>query len=201
MKKSLLVSASAVFLTLTPKISAASDYLDNYNDMYFGIGGSFLNIDVDATYHDSGSVFSGSGSADGAGMIGAFAGYQFNPWISGEVRGYFGVSDGDFEGVDVEVSKFFAIYARPTLPIHEYFSLYGLFGYGVGTVKSLGESDSESDFTYGAGIEVGKGTNVKLQIEYAVFHDEDYSYRYSDTERLSYNVKISGVNANLVWYF
>ncbi|MEI8596949.1 outer membrane beta-barrel protein [Vibrio natriegens] len=203
MKKALLVGASVLLLGSTSKIALAEEYPDNLKNLYFGIGGSFLNIDVDGRYYDSYDdlYYYDSGSADGAGMVGLIGGYQINKWVSAEVRGYLSVSDGDFYGDDVEISKYFAIYAKPTLPLHKYVSIYGLLGYGSGTLKYLGESDTESDITYGVGVEVGKGGNVKLQIEYAVFHDEDYSINYNDGDRISYDLEISGVNANLVWYF
>lgn len=202
MYRYLLTIGAALFLSLTPKTGLANGAADYYENMYFGLGGSFLNIDVDGTYYLNGSPNgSGTGSASDVVMAGALLGYQFNPWISAEVRGYFGANDGDFEGIDVEISKYFAIYARPTLPVHEHITLYALLGYGKGTIKALGESDSESDYTYGLGVEVGKGTNLKLQIEYAVLHDRNYTANLSSIESLSYNVKVTGVNANIVWYF
>ncbi|AXT72791.1 MULTISPECIES: outer membrane beta-barrel protein [Vibrio] len=202
MNKIRSVSISSLLLLGIPSIATAGSSADNLNDVYFGIGASFLTMDVSGSLYDSNGTFIGSGSDDisGASMLGAFAGYQFNPWISVEGRGYFGVTDEDYFGTSVEVSRFFAVYGRPTLPIHEYFSLYGIFGYGVTTAEVGGESDSEGDFTYGIGAEIGKGTNVKLQVEWVVMHDEDYSAKLND-EKLDYSIKVSGINANLAWYF
>ncbi|MDV6249959.1 outer membrane beta-barrel protein [Vibrio sp. EA2] len=202
MNKIRSVGISSLLLLGMPTIATANTNVDNFNDIYFGIGASFLTMDISGSLYDSNSTLIGSGSDDisGASMLGAFAGYQFNPWISVEGRGYFGLTDEDYFGTSVEMSRFFAVYGKPTLPLHEYFSLYGLFGYGLATAEVGGESDTEGDFTYGVGAEIGKGTNVKLQVEWVVIHDEDYSARL-DNERLDYSIKVSGINANLAWYF
>lgn len=202
MNKIRLAGISTLLLFSVPTMATASTNTDNPNDIYFGVGASFLSMDVSGSLYDSNDTLLGSGSEDisGASMLGAFAGYQFSPWISVEGRGYFSLADEDYYGTSVEISRFFAVYGKPTLPIHKYFSVYGLFGYGLATANVGGESDSEGDFTYGIGAEIRKGTNVKLQVEWVAIHDEDYSAKW-DNEKLNYSIKVSGINANLAWYF
>lgn len=202
MNKIRLAGISTLLLFSVPTMATASTNTDNSNDIYFGVGASFLSMDVSGSLYDSNDTLLGSGSEDisGASMLGAFAGYQFSPWISVEGRGYFSLADEDYYGTSVEISRFFAVYGKPTLPIHKYFSVYGLLGYGLATANVGGESDSEGDFTYGIGAEIRKGTNVKLQVEWLAIHDEDYSAKW-DNEKLNYSIKVSGINANLAWYF
>ncbi|WP_155759689.1 hypothetical protein [Vibrio natriegens] len=76
-----------------------------------------------------------------------------------------------------------------------------MLGYNRITSKSNGESDSESDMSYGIGFEVNKGTNVKLHVEWLVLHDDNYNFQWLDNSRIDYNLKISSINANLSWYF
>lgn len=174
-----------------------------YNNIYFGFGGAFANIDIDETYYEASSdtLSNASASISDNVLVGGFVGYQFNPWIAVEGRGYFGASEGDLLGITVDISKRFGIYARPILPIHEYFSVYGLIGYGSTTVKALGISESESDFEYGLGMEIGKGSNIKLQVEWQFFHDKTYTYDLSDGDKSTLRIKADSVNVNLAWYF
>ncbi|MDF2155300.1 outer membrane beta-barrel protein [Vibrio sp. CAU 1672] len=174
-----------------------------YNDIYFGLGGAFATIDADGTYYNAAddTILTASANIDDNILIGGFVGYRFNPWASLEARAYFNAHDGEFFGVPIEISRYFGLFARPTLPIHDNFSLYGLLGYGSVTAKALGVSETESDLAYGLGMEVGNGNKVKLQVEWMLFHDESYGFTESNGDRYNAKLEASSVNMNLAWYF
>ncbi|UUM29490.1 porin family protein [Vibrio japonicus] len=205
MKLAVKVGTFLSVLAMSSSALANNHYVksDGYNDFYFGVGGYFLDIDADAKLYDANGdpLMSTKENISDVSMIGGLAGYRFNPWLSVEARGAFNSSDGDFLDESMEISKYFGVYARPTFPFHEHFSLYGLLGYGRATAELGGASDTESGFAYGLGMEIGNGNQVRLQVEWAVLQDETFSYSYAGGEKLSADFEINSINANLVWYF
>lgn len=195
-----------VLLMATPSVMAYSQHA--YNDQnekkngeaYYGLGSAFVDVDLDLTIRSGSSITNYNESISGNSLIGLIVGYKFNPNLAVEFRGYGNMEEGDFYGYDVEVSKNFSVYARGMMPVDENFALYALLGYGDSTVKAIGISESESDFTYGVGMQIGNGTACKLHIEWVQMHDKTYS-AIVDGDMYSLDVEASSVNLNLIFEY
>ncbi|WP_152206444.1 porin family protein [Marinobacter changyiensis] len=119
-------------------------------------------------------------------------GHFLNEFVAIELRAGFGISDGDIEldgsdtGADSEIDALYGIYFAGHVPITGRFSVYGLLGYsgGEATVDygpSGSESENDSDFSFGAGVELGITPAVSGTLEYvSYFSESDY-----DIEALS----------------
>lgn len=119
-------------------------------------------------------------------------GHFLNKFVAIELRAGFGISDGDIEldgsdtRADSEVDALYGIYFAGHVPITDRFSVYGLLGYTGGEAAfdngpNGSESENDSDFSFGAGVEVGIIPAVSGTVEYvSYFSESDY-----DIEALS----------------
>lgn len=107
-------------------------------------------------------------------------GYKFNKNLSVEGRVGTGISKGTKTVLSVplslEVNSFYGIYAVGTLPINDRVGVYGLVGYTDAelTASSPGVSVSgtDSDISYGVGVDIGATNNVSWNLEYTSYIDE-----------------------------
>lgn len=157
-----------------------------YADDYYA-GGTFLVLD-----------YSESGFEDASlNALGGRIGRQFNENFSGEIRAGFGVGDDSVNvfgtDVDVELNHFFGGYLRGGIPVGPSLYPYAIAGYTRGeaeaSVSGVGSvTESESDVSYGIGIDIQLSENLDLNIEHMNYLDKD------DTE-------IDGFSAGFAWRF
>ncbi|WED20936.1 porin family protein [Vibrio sp. JC009] len=199
-------STTALALTLlSANVSAEEQYPlpDGYNDIYFGLTSTFVTVDFKGSYYDASEDDTLSGKKDihGNTLLGVLVGYQFNPWMAVEGRGYRSVANGKWYGFPIDVTEYYGVFGRAILPVCKYFSTYGLVGYGTGTMEGFGASDTENDLAYGLGVEFNKGGRTRLQVEWVMYHDEKYTVNYSNGDIATLDAELSSINANLVWSF
>lgn len=121
-------------------------------------------------------------------------GYQWNKYLSTELRYGVSVSDGEevISGtkIDFSIPKLYSGIMKLHYPVTKRFRPYLIGGYSKGEVQAkvsdstLSASAKESDFSYGAGFSyyaLDKGVYADLGMEYMV---------YADTS----GARISGVN-------
>ena len=108
----------------------------------------------------------------------AFAGFRFIKYLGVEAQ-Y--VEFGSPEADDVEVDLVdFAVYGIGVLPVGDHFEFFGKAGYGKWDIEiddtslaDLDGSESEWDFTYGAGLAVIFGEHFGFRLEYERFEIDE----------------------------
>ena len=138
--------------------------VDEVSPFYVGLG-----IAAVSTRDGSLDLFSIKDGQDRTGDILVMAGYEFNPYIAIEGRYMTSVFDEDRITRDS-----WGIYAKPTYPVNEEFSLYALLGYGGLTVDGKGSalitrnlSDvDETGFQWGLGGSYAATENISIFADY-----------------------------------
>lgn len=85
------------------------------------------------------------------------AGYMFNDYVGLEVHALGGSTDDLGGGVEADLDRVLAGFARINLPMYNHWAnLFGLVGLAKGEVDISGDADSisESGFAFGAGFEI-----------------------------------------------
>jgi len=110
----------------------------------------------------------------------ARVGHNFNKNFA--VEGRFGIGIADDSNtisgipVSVEVDQFISVLAKGSLPLGAGANVYGLIGYTDGKITAnafgFSSSASESDTSFGLGIEFGKGDTTG-SIEYVNYIDKN----------------------------
>ena len=122
------------------------------------------------------------------------AGYRFSRYFSieghwaGGGEGYgqdfweTGADSPELLSNDYDVHHSFtsAVFAKPTLPLHERFALYGVVGGAVSRFDGYNFRETSASVSYGAGAEVGITQNVFVSADYIVYQDHD-EYTFSAT--------------------
>lgn len=111
--------------------------------------------------------------------VGIKFGSKFHPNLAAEVRLGIGASSDSLtiQGIpiDIEVDNYVGAYLKGLVPLSPVVSVYGLIGYTRGelTASAFGNSisESESDVSFGLGIEVDVASNVSLAVEWARLFD------------------------------
>ncbi|MEX1033632.1 MAG: porin family protein [Cellvibrionaceae bacterium] len=132
-------------------------------DMY--AGGNLASLD-----------FSVDGTSQEASLTAVYGrlGTSFTDNISGEIRLGLGVGDDTIFGVDVELENMFGAYVRAGLPVTEVIYPYAVIGYTRGEVDVSGfSSESESDVSFGVGVDFGLGGGMAINLEYMNYLDKD----------------------------
>jgi outer membrane immunogenic protein len=162
-----------IFKSLMVLSISAAPLMASAADPY--VGGNFALVD-----------YSVEGVSDASlnalyGRLGTYFGENF----SGELRLGTGIADDSVnaEGVeaDVKLKEFYGVYLRGGIPLGEIFYPYAVIGYSSGkvevdgTVLGIGfsESDSESDASFGAGVDFSFNESLKLNLEYMSYFDKD----------------------------
>jgi len=139
---------------------------------YAGANLNFLDLD-----------YSQNGINDDASLTaGTFRlGAQINKYLSGELRAGMGFSDDtvNISGykVDIELDSFFGAYLRGGFPVTEKIYPYAVFGVTRGKLtasfQGFSESDSETDTSFGVGVDFTLIDQVTLNVEYMSWFDKD----------------------------
>jgi len=96
------------------------------------------------------------------------------------IEGRFGIGIGSdtFDGspIELEVDTLFGVYAKGIAPVGNDVDLYGIVGYSSVdlTVPGLG-SESESDLSFGFGIDIATGKTSSVNLEYINYFDNEVS--------------------------
>ena len=141
--------------------------------MYYGAGAAFLD-------------FSDNEISDSASLNAIFGrlGMQFNENIAAELRLGIGIGDDtlDIFGFDatVELDTLYGFYLKGGVPVSDAFYPYAVLGYSRGeataSVPGFGsDSSSESDFSYGLGVDFIVTDYVSVNLEYMNYLDKDGS--------------------------
>ncbi len=102
-------------------------------------------------------------------------GAEFNENLSGEFRVGFGVVDDTINGSTYELNTLFGIYIRGAAQISDTVKPYILLGASRGEVSSNGYSFTESDMSFGAGVDFKLSDRNSLNLEYMSLYDKDGS--------------------------
>ena len=152
-KLSLLASAMA----LTNSVSAEN---------YYGGGINLIDYSIDEFGIDASLT-----------TLTAKLGTKFNENLAFEGRIGFGVGDDTVEGVDVELSNYFGVYFKGGFSATEKVYPYAVLGYTRGKLKASGPggsiSSSDSDVSFGIGVDYSITNATALSFEYTNFYDKD----------------------------
>ncbi|MAY35250.1 MAG: hypothetical protein CMN84_04020 [Spongiibacteraceae bacterium] len=172
MKKAILAAGFGVFLA---QAAVAKSYL--------GLSYAFFETELE----------SGGISVDFDTPTIQFAlGHQFNENLGAEFRVGLGADEDSSFGLDVEISDYFALYLKPTLPLSDTLSLYALLGVAKTTVDTSFGDDDDSDISYGFGFSADANSEVSFFAEYVSLYDD------SDD---GVDVEINGFNLGVAFLF
>ncbi|MBY5922704.1 porin family protein [Ferrimonas balearica] len=119
-------------------------------------------------------------------------GYQFNPYLALEGRVGIGMTDDNLEmwsnDVSFELDRYFGGYLVATAPLSDWVAIYGMAGFTDAKVSakidSQKGSESDSEFSYGAGLKLYGTENAAFTLEYLVMFDDidtlnlGFTYRF-----------------------
>jgi opacity protein-like surface antigen len=123
-------------------------------------------------------------------------GADLNEYFSGELRMGFGLAEntvhiGDDE-FDVRLKNLRGVYIRAGYPTSETFYPYIIVGHTTLKIEeslgSLTESDTDSDVSFGAGVDLHMSERSTLNIEFIRYYDKD-------------GAEIRGINAGVAFNF
>ena len=188
----------------TPVVEEAPAPMPGY--FYLGLAYSYMNYEGDFYAEDGQETLSANMEAEWDAIM-LQAGYQFNPYIGIEGRYWSNLGDGDatmsyrYEGEGSESGSesgdapditAWGIYLKPTLPVGEGFSLYGLLGYG--NVEIDDDFFDESGFQWGVGASFNFAENMSLFVDYVNLYDDDDSQQIegftADVDETIYTVNV-----------
>lgn len=136
----------------------------------FYIGGSYVFADVE----DNGSDLDVDLDA-----LMLRAGFQLNEYIAIEGRVGEGVQDDEVFGVKVELEEMYGAYVKAGLPTQTGFYPYALLGVTRGEISARGPggrvSETDSDISYGVGVDYWFSGQLSGSVEYTQFYDKDSS--------------------------
>jgi opacity protein-like surface antigen len=186
--KRIAIAATAVLAMLGTSAQAQT----KTSPLYGEVGYTFVKIKPE-----------GSESAK-LGALRGIVGYDLHPNIAVEGMLAFGVNDDkesfDVGGVTVnaklELQNAYGIYVKPKFNPTKELELFGRLGYArtklKATVSALGfsesASDSDSDFSYGAGLKYNFDPRMSVGLDYMRYFDKD-------------GVKIDGVTVGFGYRF
>ena len=151
-----------------------------FAESYGGV--SILAID----YEETGF----SEEAELTAVYGRMGGF-FNENFSGEVRVGAGIGDDTIYGADLSLESMFGAYLRGGVQAGVFYP-YVIIGYTRGeleaSIPGYSISDSESDTSFGFGVDISFGEKIKGNVEYMDYLDKD-------------GVEIGGFSVGLVTLF
>lgn len=168
MKKALLIASIAALSSAN--VAAQSAQLQGY------LGANYTL----ATYEEDGA----SGELD-LGLLVGKAGAQITPYIAAELRVGFGVADDSVPApggeIELELDSLVGAYVVAGIPNESPIYPYVVAGFTRGeltasyngSLGSLSESESESDFSYGVGANFTVNEQFSLNAEYMLYFDKD----------------------------
>lgn len=161
MNKNLLAAAvMTAGLATAGTASAQSMYKSNVGGLYAGVNYTFMNVD-----------YSGTSSAD-VGTLSGKVGVMATDFLGLEARAGFGVDDDRVDGNKVKLDNFFGGYATVNMVNESPVTPYAVLGFTRIEAEKGSASDDESDFSYGAGLNVKFAQNLSGNIEYMRYYDD-----------------------------
>jgi OOP family OmpA-OmpF porin len=158
-------------------VAAGARAQDNESGVYAGAGVGSFDIEID-DFDDVDDTIDRYDSDDTAWK--AFVGWRANPWLAVELA-YVNLGSPDDEilpdtRLTVETDGF-APYVVGTLPIGDWFEVFAKAGYYWYDVEArlstpigdASEDDSDSTFTWSAGLGLNVFERVNLRLEYEQF--------------------------------
>jgi opacity protein-like surface antigen len=108
-------------------------------------------------------------------------GAQINQYLSGELRAGIGFNDDTVKvsgtDVDIELDYLFGAYIRGGFPVTERIYPYAVIGVTRGkvtaSVPGISTSESETDTSFGVGVDFTVIDQVTLNVEYMSWFDKD----------------------------
>lgn len=152
-----LFSALAlVTITAAPAVAA---------DLYAGGGITKFNLSQDGLNDD----------AQLSGVFGKF-GMEYTENLAAEVRVGLGYGESQADGIDWSLKNFVGLYAKGGIELGSIYP-YAIAGYTRGEFSadsgSVSGSDSESDVSFGAGLDILATDELKIGIEYMNYIEKD----------------------------
>jgi opacity protein-like surface antigen len=162
MKKNIAALILAAGATI-PAVTMAAG-----TDPGFYVGGGYSFTTLDSNDVDA--------DAD-LGVLFVRGGYQLNQYVALEARLGEGVQDDKIDGVKIENDEFYGAYVKVGLPTTTGFYPYGLLGMTHAKIKlsvpGFSDSTSDSDVSYGVGVDYWFSKQLSGGLEYANFYDKD----------------------------
>lgn len=166
MKKpiALMLGLASVSGLAVSQAANADIYKSGGGSLYGGLNYSFIDIE--------------SGRDDvNVGALSAKVGGLVSPFFGLEARAGFGVDDDRTNGVDYSLDNFFGGYATLNLANESPATPYLIFGFTrieLEATSILGTTtEDETDFSYGAGVNVEITPEVAGNLEYMRYYDKD----------------------------
>jgi hypothetical protein len=148
-----------LIISLTALCAASMSFSSGY------FGGSLSKVDMEYDYSD----YDVSPTA-----LNLRIGSQFDENFAGEVRVGFGLSgDSDYWDDETEIDKWLGVYLKAGSQLGENIYPYIIIGQTKGTVRYLGEKDSEDDTSLGLGVDINASDSTKFTIEYMRYMELD----------------------------
>lgn len=159
--------ADVTYLDPLPSATEDNSLDDSGDGFYLGLAYSTLGIDFEGLDYIYINNYGDSSSVMGQ------AGYKFNPYIS--VEGRYWSGKGSFDA--------WGLYAKPSIPLGDTFSVYGIIGYGNAGID-LAQDDiimgdeghysllDESTLQWGLGLSVSFTENFSLFADYVEIYND-----------------------------
>ncbi|MET4024828.1 outer membrane immunogenic protein [Marinobacter sp. MBR-99] len=161
MKKNVLFAAVATAgLAMAGTASAQDMYKSGVGSLYAGLNYTFMDVDFD-----------GFASAD-VGTLSGKVGVMANEFLGVEARAGFGVDDDRIAGAKVKLDNFFGGYATINMANQSPVTPYAVIGFTRIEAEIGTQSDDDSDFSYGAGVNVKLAQNLSGNLEYMRYYDD-----------------------------
>lgn len=156
MKKTMLLAASILCLSLMPTYASAVD-AEALSDVRLSVGIGM----VDFGLQDSGAIYYVSAEKEMNIILGDFDSFaQFRAGSSAAAK------SGTFEKkLDYIVSALF----KSSMQMQNNMNAYGMAGFSLASIGGSGSSYSDLSFTYGFGLEKDIAANVKVGFEYTAY--------------------------------
>jgi OmpA-OmpF porin, OOP family len=169
------ITAALAVAALAAAMSAQAQ--DNESGFYAGAGVGTFDVEID-DFDDVDDTIDRYDSDDTAWKV--FGGWRMNPYLAFELA-YVNLGSPDDEilpDTDLTIeTDGFAPYVVGTLPIGDWFEVFAKAGYywydieaQISTpIGSLSEDDSDSTFTWSAGVGLNIFERVNIRLEYEQF--------------------------------
>ncbi|PSF12146.1 porin family protein [Marinobacter fuscus] len=158
--KILLVAAATTGLLFAGSATAQDMYKSGMGGLYAGLNYTFMNMDFDR-----------AGDAD-VGTLSGKVGVQATDYIGVEARAGFGVDDDRLFGQDVALDNFFGGYVTFNMVNESAVTPYAVLGFTRVEAEFGPAKDDDSDFSYGAGLNVKLAQNLSGNLEYMRYYDD-----------------------------
>jgi len=160
-KNILIASVATAGIAMASTVAAQDMYKSGVGALYAGVNYTFMNADFD-----------GIGDVD-VGTLSGKVGVMATEYFGFEARAGFGVNDDDIAGVDAEIDNFFGGYATLNMVNQSPVTPYAVLGFTRIEAEVGPETDDDSDFSYGAGVNFAFAPNMSANLEYMRYYDDN----------------------------